>query len=108
MVWREAIQYLQQLGKINQRQYGGCPGRDYTSITYLKELRRNISILTSVSYVNFNNDATSCYNQILMSVESLLERKYGVHEKIVYVHAATLEEAKYKLKLSLKTSNTSY
>ena len=26
----------------------------------------------------------------------------------MYVHAATLEEAKYKLKLSSKTSNTSY
>ena len=43
-----------------------------------------------------------------MSVASLLGRKYKVHKKIVYVHAATLEEAEYKLKLLLKTSNTSY
>ena len=55
---------------------------------------------------NFDNDAASCYDQILMSVASLSGRKYGVHRKIVYVHAATLEEAEYKLKLSSKTSNT--
>ena len=43
-----------------------------------------------------------------MSVMSLSGRKYGVHKKIVYVHAATLKEAEYKLKLSLKASNTFY
>ena len=43
-----------------------------------------------------------------MLVASLSGRKYGVHKKIVYVHAATLKEAKYKLKLSSKTSNTTY
>ena len=43
-----------------------------------------------------------------MSLASLSGRKYGVHKKIVYVYAATLKEAKYKLKLSSKTSNTSY
>ena len=48
------------------------------------------------------------YNRILMSVASLSDRKYGVHRKVVYVHALTLKEAKYKLKLSSKTSNTSY
>ena len=43
-----------------------------------------------------------------MSVVSLSGRKYGIHKKVVYVHAATLKEAKYKLKLSSKTSNTLY
>ena len=107
-VWREAIQHAQKLGKINQGQYGGCPGRDCTSVTYLEELRRDISILTRSAYTNFDNDAASCYDRILMSVASLSGRKYGVHKKVVYVHAATLKEAKYKLKLSSKTSNTSY
>ena len=49
VVWREAIQHTQQLGKINQGQYGECPGRDYMSVTYLEELRRDIPILTQAS-----------------------------------------------------------
>ena len=64
--------------------------------------------MTRTTYANFDNDAASCYDRILMSVASISGKKYGVHKKIVYVHAATLEEAEYKLKLSSKTSNTSY
>ena len=45
-LWREAIQHAQKLGKINQGQYGGCQGRDCTSVTYLEGLRIDISILT--------------------------------------------------------------
>ena len=67
---------------------------------YLEELRRDISIMTRTAYVNFDNDAASCYDQILMSVASILGiRKYGVHNKIVYVRTATLEKAEYQLKL---------
>ena len=43
-----------------------------------------------------------------MLVASLSGRKYGVHKKVVYVHAATLKEGEYKLKLSSKISNASY
>ena len=62
VVWRKAIQHAQQLGEINQGQYCGCPGRDCTSVTYLEELRRDISLLTCTSYTNFNNDVASCYD----------------------------------------------
>ena len=55
-VRREAIQHAQKLGKINQGQYGGYPDRDCTSVTYLEELRREISILTQSAYTNFDND----------------------------------------------------
>ena len=81
VVWREAIQHAQQLREINQGQYGGCPGRDYTSVAYLEELRRNISFLTCTSYANFDNDAASCYDRMLMSVTSLSGRKYGSHKR---------------------------
>ena len=108
VVWKKAIQHAQQLGKINQGQYGGCPDRCCTSVTYLEKLRRDISIMTRTAYTNFDNDAASCYNWMLMAVASISGRKYGVHKKTVYVHAATLEEAEYKLKLSSTTSNTSY
>ena len=83
IVWREAIQHAQQLGKINQRQYGGCPGRDCTSVTYLEELKRDISIMTRTAYSNFDNDAASCYDQIHMSVASISRRKYQVHKNSV-------------------------
>ena len=78
VVRREAIQHVQQLGKIKQGQYGGWPGRDYTSGTYLEEKRRDTSILTQTAYANFYNDAASFNDQRLMSVASISGRKYGV------------------------------
>ena len=108
IVLKEAIQHAQQLGEIKQGPYGGCTGRDCISVTYLEELRKDILLLTRTTYSNFDNGTASCYDQILMSIASLSGRKYRVHRKIVYVHAATLNEAEYKLKLSSIASNTSY
>ena len=68
----------------------------------MEELREDISILTHSAYTNFDNDAASCYDWILISVATLSGRKYGVHKNIAYVHAATLKEAEYKFKLSSK------
>ena len=53
---------------------------DCTLVTYLEELRRDISILTRSVYANFDRDAASCYSQIFMSVAILSGRKYGVHK----------------------------
>ena len=96
IVQQEAIQHAQLLEDINQQQYGGCSGRDCMSVTYLEELRRDILLLTCTFYANFDIDATLYYDKIQMSVASLSGRKYGVHKKIVYLHAVTLEEAEYK------------
>ena len=62
IVWREVIQHTQKPGKINQGQYGGCSGRDCTSVTYLEELRRDISIFTQSAYTNIDNNAASYYD----------------------------------------------
>jgi hypothetical protein len=35
-------------------------------------------------------------------------RKYGIHKDVVFIHAQTLEEAKFKLKTSTKIYDTSY
>ena len=74
----------------------------------VEQLRGDISLLTRISYANFDIDVALCYNRILMLVTSLSGKKYEVYKKTVYMHAATLEEAEYKLKLSLETSITSY
>ena len=84
--------------KINQLQVSHISGK----------IRRDISILTRSAYTNFDNDAASCYGRIFMLVSSLSGRKYGLHKQVMYVHAATLKEAEYKLKLSSKISSASY
>jgi hypothetical protein len=43
-----------------------------------------------------------------MPIASLAGRKFGIHKDVIFVHASTLEEAEFKLKISTKVSNTSY
>jgi hypothetical protein len=78
---------------LHQGQYGGLPGRDCTSLTYLEELRFDYSKLTRYPVANFDNDATACYDRILCAVASLAGRKYGIYKNIIFIHAQTLEEA---------------
>ena len=106
--WGKAMRTAVKEKTLHQGQYGGLPGRDCTSLTYLEELRFDYAALTRVSFANFDNDATACYDRILCSVASLAGRKYGIHKNIIFVHAQTLEEAEFKLKASNKVSETSY
>jgi hypothetical protein len=105
--WREGMQKALKLKALHQGQYGGLPGRDCTSLTYLEELRFDYAKLTRYPVANFDNDAAACYDRILCSVASLAGRKYGIHKDVIFIHAQTLEEAEFKLKSSTKVSATS-
>ena len=76
---------------IHPGQYGGLPGRDYTLLTTFEELRFEYARLTRFPFSNFNNDLASCYDRILLSITSICGIKYGLHQDIVFIHAATLE-----------------
>jgi hypothetical protein len=102
--WKEALNHTIDENTIHKGQYGGLKGRDCTQITLLEEIRHDYSLLTRTPYGNFDNDATACYDRILVSLSSLVSQKYGVNKQVVIVHAKTLEEAEYKLKLSSNIS----
>jgi hypothetical protein len=106
--WGKAMKKAVKTKTLHQGQYGGLPGRDCTSLTYLEEIRLDYSLITRFSFANFDNDATACYDRILCSIASLAGRKYGIHKDVIFVHAQTLEEAEFKFKTSTKISETSY
>jgi hypothetical protein len=61
------------------------------------------------SLVKFGNDnAASCYDRIIPALASLIGRKHGIHQNIIFVNARTLNEAKYKLKTLLGVSDEFY
>ena len=43
-----------------------------------------------------------------MPLSSRIAKGFGIHQNIVFVHASTLEEAEFKLKLGTTVSNISY
>ena len=54
--------------------------------------------MTRRTLFNFDNDATSCYDRIIVALASLINRKYGLHRQVVTVHASTLQQARFHLR----------
>ena len=106
--WRQLLHSANETNLIHPGQYGGRPGCEAQSLTLLEELKYDLSYLTRQSLCNFDNDATSCYDRIMVPLASLINRKYGMHRKVVAVHANTLQHAEFRLKTATGISNVSY
>jgi len=106
--WRQLLHSANHRNLINPGLYGGRPGCEAQSLTLLEELKYDISYTTRRTLFNFDNDATSCYDRIIVSLASLINRKYGLHRKIVLIHAKTLQEARFHLRTSLGYSKNFY
>jgi hypothetical protein len=106
--WRRLLHHADQAGLVHARQYGGRPGCEAQSLTFLEELKYDISHLSRRTIFNFDNDAMSCYDRIIVALASLINRKYGQHRNIVAVHAKTLENARYKLRTAKGISDLEY
>ena len=96
--WRQLLQTADLLGLINEGLFGGRPGCEAQSLTFLEELKYDISFMTRRTLFNFDNDTTSCYDRIIVALASLINRKYGLHRKVVAVHASTLQQARFHLR----------
>jgi hypothetical protein len=106
--WRQLLHLADKSGLLNEGQLGGRPGCEAQSLTLLKEIKYDISYMSRSSLFNFDNDTTSCYDRIILALASLVNRKYGQSRQVVTVHAKTLEEARYKLRMALRLSDTEY
>ena len=106
--WKEAILQAQKERVMHPGQYGGLLGRDCTQTTMLEEYQVDYSLVTSLAFTNLDANLTAFYDRILYSVSSLTSRNYGVNKQVIFVHAATLEDATFKLKLSTKVLETGY
>ena len=106
--WRQLLRHADNHQMINGGQYGGRPGCEAQSLTLLEELKYDISYLTRRTLVHFDNDATSCYDRIIVPFASLINRKYGIHPSVVAVHASTLQNARFHLKTASGVSDRYY
>mmetsp|Transcript_30358 Transcript_30358/g.72755 ORF Transcript_30358/g.72755 Transcript_30358/m.72755 type:complete len:2117 (+) Transcript_30358:2729-9079(+) len=106
--WKRMMYDAERRGLIHNGQYGGRKGRDPQTLVLYEELKNEICHFSRKNMVNFDNDAASCYDRILPSLASLIGRSKGLHKSVIFVHATTLKEAKFKLKTALGISEKDY
>ena len=61
--------------------------------------------MTRKPAIHFDNDATSCYDQINVCIANIVSRKFGQSKKVCIVEGRTLAEARYHLKTKLGVSD---
>lgn len=106
--WRQLLYAADQRHLINPGLFGGRPGCEAQSLPFLEELKYDISYTARRTLFNFDNDATSCYDRIIVSLASLINRKYGLNRAVTLVHANTLQQARFHLRTQLGFSDKFY
>eukprot|EP00957_Ditylum_brightwellii_P031635 2399464-Ditylum_brightwellii.AAC.1 len=107
-MWRNLVKSSEKRGSMNKGQMGGRAGQDATTLTFMEEIKNDISHCSCKSLVNFDNDAAACYNKIIPNIANLIGRKKGLHRNITFARTTTLEEAKFKMKMALGVSDNFY
>ena len=58
--------------------------------------------------MTFHNDATSCYDRIIIALANLVARRFGLPEEICRLHGVTLEQMRYHISTAIGISEESY
>eukprot|EP00957_Ditylum_brightwellii_P141341 10769518-Ditylum_brightwellii.AAC.1 len=74
----------------------------------MEEIKYDITKCSRKPLVNFDNDGAACYDRIIPNLASLIGGKKGLHKNVTFVHAKSLEEAKFELKTALGVSESFY
>jgi hypothetical protein len=93
---------------LNEGLYGSRAGRSAHEPVFLEIMQNEIYMCSMKTGINFDLDATSCYDRILASVANMASRRMGMLRHVVLVNSTTLKEAKFRLKTTLKISDSFY
>lgn len=103
--WRKLLHHVCDHNLINWSCYGSNPGKTSLDPVFTKELEFEICRITRTAIIQFDNDATSCYDRFPCFLANIISQKYGMSHKVCMVQGKTLADAKYYLKTKLGISD---
>ena len=93
---------------LNDGQHGSVPGRTTMDPIMLNQLTTDLCRLLRINYARFDNDASACFDRIIVALAMLAARRCGMPENAVMTHAAALELMRYTVKTVYGISEASY
>ena len=102
------VRRAHDLKLINTGQYGSVPGKTAMELVMLNQLSNDICRTNKYNIIRFDNDASACYDRILVHLGMMAARRCGMPDNAIRVHANTLEGMKYKVKTAFGTSEAYY
>lgn len=109
IVWaRKLVWHAHDANALNNSQTGSRPGRRSIDTVINKEMKYLYSRLTRTPMATMDNDATSCYDRIIVNLAMLISKYYGMPNQTCKVQAATLQKMQYRLRTALGDSKRVY
>ena len=93
---------------INTGQYGSVPGKMAIELVMLNQISNDICRTQKLNIIRFENDASACYDRILVHLGMLAARRCGMPTNAIQIHADTLEGMQYRVKTAFGISNHHY
>jgi hypothetical protein len=100
--------HAKDLNMINSGQYGSVPGRTAIELVMLNQLSNDLCRTNKINIIRFDNDASACYDRILVHLGMLAARRCGMPDNAVRAHAETLAKMKYRVKTTYGISDGYY
>ncbi|KAI2491084.1 hypothetical protein MHU86_23466 [Fragilaria crotonensis] len=87
-----------QMNLLNSGQHGSTPGKTTMEPIMLTQLTADMSRLLKTNYARFDNDASACFDRIIVALGMLAARRCGMPINAVRSHAQSLELMRYMVK----------
>jgi hypothetical protein len=102
------VHRAKEYNMINTGQYGSVPGKTAIELVMLNQISNDICRTNKTNLIRFENDASACYDRILVHLGMMAARRCGMPPNAIKTHAETLESMKYKVKTAFGISEDSY
>jgi hypothetical protein len=102
------VRHAKATNLINSGQYGSVPGRKAIELVMLNQLSNDLCRTNKINIIRFDNDASACYDRILVHLGMLAARRCGMPDNAIRTHAETLEKMKYRVKTTYGISEGYY
>ncbi|OEU11118.1 hypothetical protein FRACYDRAFT_246229 [Fragilariopsis cylindrus CCMP1102] len=106
--FRELDQHCEDNFLINKGVYGCRPNRRAMDPVFVDVTQTEMAMVTRKTLIKFNNDATACFDRILVHLLSLCLRSYRMPKKLTTILGELLKVARYAIKTGIGISKETY
>jgi hypothetical protein len=108
LFFRELDQHCEDNFLINKGVYRCRPSRRAIDPVFVDVTQTEMAMVTRTPFVKFNNDATACFDRILVYLLNLCLRLFGMPKKLTTILGKLLKVARYAIKIGVGISNETY
>ena len=102
------VRHADKHSLLNDGQHGSVPRRTAMDPIMLTELTTDLCRTLKHNLARFDNDASACYDRIIVALGMLAARRCGMPTNAVNTHASVLQHMKYTVKTLYGISDTDY